>query len=210
MEPIGEKKQGRPRVAEQEALRSGALQVVLELGYEQATMATIAQRVGVGLRTLHRYFPTKADIVWGGLERSIDALRGSLTRADDGRSIVEAVSAAIIEVFEEDADERDVSRARLRLIATVPALQAIRTDTFLLWQQELSAFIARRMGMDAAGLVPVVAAKTLQGAVLHALQWWAVNDVDMNPSDTVIAALGGLSAILDRSEPARSSESPVS
>lgn len=196
MEANGAKKQGRPRVAEREALRSQALQVVLELGYEQATMSTIADRVGVALRTLHRYFPTKADIVWGGLERSIDALRGGLTRADDRRPVIEAVSAAIIEVFDDDEDELDVSRARLRLIATVPDLQAIRTETFTLWQQQLSAYIAHRTEARPTDLVPVVAARTLQTAVLHALQWWAMNDVDGNPSDVVIIALDGLRDVL--------------
>ncbi|NII42618.1 AcrR family transcriptional regulator [Curtobacterium flaccumfaciens] len=201
MEPAGAKKQGRPRVAEREVLRSQALQVVLELGYEHATMSTIAERVGVALRTLHRYFPTKADIVWGGLERSIDALRGGLTRADDQRPVIEAVSAVIIEVFDDDGDELDVSRARLRLIATVPELQAIQTETFLLWQEQLSTYIARRVQTDPSGLVPIVAAKTLQAAVLHALQWWAVHDVNVNPSEVVTTALGGLLDILGSTEP---------
>src|SRR5699024_4927957 len=57
------RQQGRPPVADVESLRAAALPLIERHGYEQVSMSALAGELGVSVRTLHRYFPAKADIV---------------------------------------------------------------------------------------------------------------------------------------------------
>ena len=54
---------GRPASADHGQLRIQMLQVILRDGYEHVTMAQLAAEAGISVRTLHRHFPSKADIV---------------------------------------------------------------------------------------------------------------------------------------------------
>lgn len=121
---------GRPPIAEEDDLRTRAIAVLQREGYGNVTMSRIAAETGVSVRTLHRYFPAKADIVWGGIEGSLDALRRGLAQADDSLPPLEAITAVVAAVFDQDADEVAVGRARMRLIATEPDLEQTRPETY--------------------------------------------------------------------------------
>ena len=82
-------RRGRPPLADITQLRAEAMQVVLRNGYAEVSMREIADEVGLSLRTLHRYFPGKADIVWGDVDSSFDALRIALGSAGSDVSIIE-------------------------------------------------------------------------------------------------------------------------
>ena len=194
---------GRPLAANPETLREQAISILIRDGYATATMARSAEEVGVSLRTLHRYFPTKADIVWGGIEGALDALRRGFGRADERVPIVEAISEVIVNVFAEDADEgRAVGRARLRLIATTPELEATRPETYRRWREETIAYIARRMAAPADDVMPRAAGAAVQTVIMEALAWWATRADAGDPAATVAAALRGLNAL---SSPVRAS-----
>lgn len=49
-------------------------------GVEKMQMRTVADRAGVALGTLYRYFPSKMDLVVAVVSEELDALEGSLTR----------------------------------------------------------------------------------------------------------------------------------
>lgn len=75
-----------------------AREVFAELGPD-AQIDTIADRAGVGERTLYRRFPTKADLLRAALDQSIDenlspAIEKALTRKDPLRGLTELIEAA--------------------------------------------------------------------------------------------------------------------
>ncbi|HEY5332011.1 MAG TPA: TetR family transcriptional regulator, partial [Solirubrobacterales bacterium] len=74
---------GRPPTTTHEQLESIALELFAERGFEQTTVDDIATAVGVGRRTVFRYFPSKNDMVWGGFEQVIERLRVHLAEGDD-------------------------------------------------------------------------------------------------------------------------------
>lgn len=184
---------GRPPIADEDDLRTRAITVLQRHGYAATTMSRIAAETGVSVRTLHRYFPAKADIVWGGIEGSLDALRRGLAHADDGLPPMAAITAVVASVFGQDADDAEVGRARMRLIATEPDLEQTRPETYRLWREELVAYFARRLGVPAEDVVPRSAAAAVQSAIMAGLSWWAVQEhPDVSPAEAVARALGAL------------------
>ncbi|MFF2050242.1 TetR family transcriptional regulator [Leifsonia sp. NPDC058194] len=187
---------GRPPLVDEDDLRARAIDVLREHGYSAVTMSRIADEVGVSVRTLHRYFPAKADIVWGGIEGSIDALRASLRHADDRLAPFDAITAVVVQVFEQDADALAVGRARMRIIATEPNLESTRPETYRQWREETAAFFARRLGLTPDDLIPQSAAAAVLAAIMAGIGWWAVQDDEtLAPVTAVKRALGGLGAV---------------
>ncbi|RKR12765.1 TetR family transcriptional regulator [Arthrobacter oryzae] len=73
---------GRPSTIDPDAVARIALRLFAERGYEQTSMEDIAGAAGIGRKSLYRYFASKADLVWGGIEpvaaaagRALDAAR---------------------------------------------------------------------------------------------------------------------------------------
>ena len=66
----------------EERLRTAAIELFLELGYENVTVAQIADRAGLTRRTFSRYFTDKRDVLFAGSERLPGLLAETLSRAD--------------------------------------------------------------------------------------------------------------------------------
>lgn len=186
---------GRPPLAEVETLRGRAIGVIVEHGYDRVSMARIAEEVGLSVRTLHRYFPAKADIVWGSVDASFDTIRAALAEAPFDQPIADAVADAMDAAFTAGAEDLPLVRERIRLIATTPALQSIRSETFEKWRTELVVFIAARLGELAEGVIATATAAALQSTMMSALAWWASRDEAEEPRDCVTAALRGLGVL---------------
>lgn len=183
---------GRPPKADAEVLRGQLLGLIERLGYENATMGTLAQSVGMSVRTLHRYFPAKADIVWGGIEPSIDVLTAELDARPSKEPIVEAIAQAVSGVFQRNEEDLGVLHARLRLIALSPELRANRSGTFEGWRRTVTNYVAMRKGESPQGLIPVTGGAAIHTAIMEALTWWGVQDGAQDPSGCIVEALRGL------------------
>lgn len=183
---------GRPPKAEPEALRGQLLDLIALVGYENASMGSLAESVGMSVRTLHRYFPAKADIVWGGIEFSTDSLTVELNAALDSIPIIDAVAHAVSNVFARNAEGLDMMRARLRLIALSPELRTNRSSTFEGWRHAVIHFVATRRGEPAQALIPVTAGAAIHTAIMEALTWWAMQGDSLEPMGCIAQALQGL------------------
>lgn len=161
-------------------------------GFEKVTMGHIAAEIGISVRTLHRHFPSKSDIVWGVIDSSFEALQQELERSDPGVSAVDAISEAVVAVFSHSADDAGTTRARIKLIATTPELQTVRSAAFLRWRTQIMEFLAARLGEPADGLVPAAAAAAVQAAIMEALAWWARENDPGSPRIAVARALRGI------------------
>ncbi|MCT9821376.1 TetR family transcriptional regulator [Microbacterium sp. W1N] len=159
------------------------------LGYENVTMAHLAATAGTSVRTLHRYFPSKADIVWGGIDTSLDALRAGFAEIPDGAPVLASVRSVVLEVLGGNVDAIDVLRTRLRLISASSELRRRRAETFDSWRDELIRFVARAGGTSPDALVPVALGTALHATITAAILWWATEGDERDPAEVVAEGL---------------------
>ena len=76
-------------------LREAALQLYVERGFEQTTVAEIANRAGLTARTFFRYFADKREVLFAGSADLQDHLVLALEAAPGSASPMQAVSAAL-------------------------------------------------------------------------------------------------------------------
>lgn len=181
-QPANVRSSGRPATIDPDAIAGLALRLFAENGYEQTSMEDIAREAGIGRKSLYRYFSSKADLIWGGMEPSVQAsglvLEEARVRpAADGDVMAGLRAAAIAGVAV--IPDLAVSRGRLRLIAHHPEL-ASRSYGSLAPQRDR----ARQYLLDHG--VPGDAAGYLCAAYLAAtfeawMQWAAGTDPDPVP-----------------------------
>src|SRR6201991_1943642 len=115
---------GRPVATSHAEIERAAFGLFAERGFDAVTMADIAAEVGVGRRTLFRYFESKNDIPWGQFDRTLDGFRAILAEMPEGMPLHEAVQRGVRRFNEFPADAQPDHRDRMRLILQTPALQA--------------------------------------------------------------------------------------
>src|SRR6185437_4075920 len=76
-------------------LRDAAMQLFLDAGYEQTTVAGIAEKAGVTSRTFFRYFTDKREVIFGGSEALQAAMVAAVHDSPAGTGPLDAVSAAL-------------------------------------------------------------------------------------------------------------------
>src|SRR5919198_474216 len=82
----------------EDRLRAAALELFLERGYENVTVAEITERAGLTRRTFSRYFTDKRDVLFAGSEQLPAALADAVLRVDEAVPPFEALLVALVEV----------------------------------------------------------------------------------------------------------------
>src|SRR4051794_12256860 len=79
-----------------EALTHAALELFVERGYDETTLAEIAEAAGVSTRTIFAYFPSKEDILFSTLRTLLEALAQALARRPAGTDALTALRSFIL------------------------------------------------------------------------------------------------------------------
>src|SRR4051794_6388000 len=98
-------------------LRQSAMELFVERGYEQTTVAEIAERAGVTARTFFRYFADKREVLFAGSQELQQQLVAAVDNAGPDASPMQAVAAATDTAAVLLGQHRDFSRQRQQVIA---------------------------------------------------------------------------------------------
>jgi AcrR family transcriptional regulator len=103
-------------------LRRAALELYSEHGYDQTTVAEIAERAGLTERTFFRYFADKREVLFAGSGVLEETLVGALVEAPASTSPLDQVAIAL-EAADEFFSDRVSSRLRQQVISANTELQ---------------------------------------------------------------------------------------
>lgn len=177
-----------------ERLRSAALGLFEEVGYEQATVAGIAARAGVTERTFYRYFADKREVLFAGGEdlqqRMAEAVAAAPATADAARLMAVALDA-LATAFPDDL------RPHARRRGAVVNGQAALREREMLKLAGIKAALAS--ALEARGVEPVraaVAAESAVGVFHVAFARWVAEGEQRSLADLQREALAELRAVV--------------
>jgi len=131
-------------------LQAAAIELFLQLGYENVTVAQIAERAGLTRRTFSRYFADKRDVLFAGSDQLPPALAKAVLAADPELCPFAALVTALAEAGAEMADRvAPLAAQRRAVVAASPELQERGRTKFADVAVALAGALAKR-GPDAA------------------------------------------------------------
>ena len=104
-------------------LAQAAMDLFVERGYDQTTVAEIAERAGLTERTFFRHFSDKREVLFQGGELMQAAMVEALAAAPAAATPMGAVRAAVAAVSPFFDERHESSRLRQRIIDAHPDLQ---------------------------------------------------------------------------------------
>ena len=169
---------GRPPSTSREEIEAVALDLFAERGFEATTVDDIATAVGVGRRTLFRYFESKNDIAWGDFDWVMERLREALAEGD-GLPLMEALRHGVVESNRYPADQERGLRTRMALITGTAALQAHSALRYAAWRRVVAEWAARRLGEAPDDLRPRVIGYAALGSAMATFERWVASEDDL-------------------------------
>ncbi|MET8903888.1 TetR family transcriptional regulator [Streptomyces sp. NPDC004538] len=169
---------GRWKPGAGDRLREAALSLYLERGFEQTTVADIAERAGVTARTFFRYFADKREVLFGDSSALEEKSLGALEGVPATTSALDAVAAVLDTVAQMVGGDRELARKR----QTVIMANADLRERELIKLTSLSAALADRLRQRGTGDIEAsLAAETGIAVFRVAFSRWvsAVEEQDL-------------------------------
>jgi mycofactocin system transcriptional regulator len=182
---------GRPPTTTNAEIERVALDLFATRGFEATTVDDIAAAVGVGRRTLFRYFESKNDIAWGDFDSVMERLRGALDERAE-LPLMDALREAVIESNSYPPDQEPGLRIRMTLITRTPVLQAHSALRYAEWRSVVSDWAAGRRGEAPDDLLARVIGYAALGSAMSSFERWVASEGEELPAllDEAFLALG--------------------
>lgn len=176
-------------------IEEAAFRLFADRGFDDTTLEAIAAEVGVGRRTLFRYYRSKNDIPWGQFDRTLDGFRDILAATPTDVPLHRAVGLGVIAFNDFPADASPSHAERMRLILETPTLQAHSVIRYAEWREVISDFAAERLVSAPTALEPQLIGQVALALALTAYgQWLAEPGSDVMA--TIERAMAALEAYL--------------
>lgn len=167
---------GRPVATTHAEIERTAFKLFAERGFEKTTLDAIAAEVGVGRRTLFRYYDSKNDIPWGEFGASLEAFRQILESMPHDIPLWEAIHRGVLTFNDFDSDTARLHRQRMTLILTTPALQAHSVHQYAEWRRVISDYVAARLDLAPQGMLPRVVGHVSLALAISAYEQWLADE----------------------------------
>jgi mycofactocin system transcriptional regulator len=187
---------GRPPATSHAAIEAAAFRLFAERGFEVTTLDDIAAAVGVGRRTLFRYFPSKYDIPWGEFGQSLAHFRATLTAMPGELPLWSAVHRGVVLFNTFDPAVIPQHRLRMTLILQTPSLQAHSVLMYEQWRTVIAEYVAERRGLKATDALPVTIGHVSLALAISSYEQWlrqplsSLTDLLENSLDSLRSYLG--------------------
>lgn len=184
---------GRPRETSHAEIRDAARELFATHGFDNVSVAQIADALGIGRTTLYAYFPNKRDLMWEEFDARVAEMRASFDDDDDDdeeeRGILAMMRGAIRIVSRYSTAEHAAFAQRHRIMndsAELRAHTALRTTE--LAHQLVQLGQERAPSVDPGYIGDLTHA--LMAVAARAIDEWASGSPDGDLDDYVDARLG--------------------
>jgi AcrR family transcriptional regulator len=172
---------GRWEPEARERLQLAALTLYGERGYEETTVAEIAERAGLTKRTFFRYFADKREVLFWGSELLQQQMVAAIEAAPASASALGLIGAALDAAAGRFEEVREFAGQRHRIIASSPELR----ERELIKASAMAAAMAGALRARGLGDTTAELAALTCTTVMHvAFERW-VNDPDKTPFQQV-------------------------
>jgi AcrR family transcriptional regulator len=139
-------------------LEQAAMQLYRDRGFEQTTVAEIAECAGLTERTFFRYFADKPEVLFSGAAALQELMTSAAAAAPDSAGPLEAAAAALDAAARLLQERREFARHRQAVIAANPELQERELKKMASLATALADALRQRgVGEPAAGLAAEMA-----------------------------------------------------
>jgi AcrR family transcriptional regulator len=176
-------------------LSRAALDVYVEKGFEQATVAEIASRAGLTARTFFRYFADKREVLFAGGETLQTRMVEGLEAAPEDASPLAAVAAALEASADVLGAHREFSRQRHAVISANPELRERELVKLATLADALAEALRRRGVADPEASL---AAETGIAVLRVAFERWVSEPGEPELADLMRDSLARLSSLAVR------------
>ncbi len=189
----------RKKIKLRRAIQAEALRLFETQGYEHTTVEQIAEAAETSTTTFYRYFPAKEDVVLDN--DASPRFEATVATRPAGEPLIATIRAAMAAVVAAAEADRDLTLARMRLVATVPALEARYAGQERRTIDFLARLLASRTGRPADDYQLELVAFVLAAVLFTASRRW-VAEQGATPLtvlvDQALTTIEPLLAALDR------------
>ncbi len=194
---LRERKKQRTR----QAIVDCATRLFAEQGYDETTLADIADAAEISPSTFFNYFASKSDIVFGLLDAAIESARRRIVDRPSEESAAEAVLAWLTEeVPKVEHPYAEAMRRIPRVIASVPELVAGDRLRYAILEDLIATAFARDLDEPADGIRARAMAAITMGAIGDVWRLWYakhVNDTEFHPAEALPLKAAHVKTALD-------------
>ena len=143
-----------------QAISDAATELFMERGFEEVTVAEIAEAADVSIKTVFNYFATKEDLYFDRAEELIENLVRTITERPPGQTVAGSLRALMTENMVpfagagwrrlRDPDQYEQFRRFVETERASPTLQARRLVVAESWGRRLTPVIADELGLPPA------------------------------------------------------------
>jgi AcrR family transcriptional regulator len=153
----------RKKAQTRDAIAEAARRLFLEHGFDDVTVADVAEAADVSEATVFNYFPTKEDLAFHRMEDFEEEMLDAVRDRQPGTSVVDAFGSFVLAPrgFLKKGDTGVDPRAVTKLFTESPALLARERQIFDRYADRLVDLIAEERHTRADDLVPLVIARAL-------------------------------------------------
>lgn len=196
----------RKKRATREALRSSALALVAERGFDHVTIEDISEAVDVSTRTFFNYFQSKEDAIVGSDPERVEELRAALAARPANEAPLDMLRAVIGELTTPLMERHEEWALRSRVLRETPALLPLQLASFAAYERVLAEAVAKRTGADPdRDVYPGLTAAAAMAAFRAAVTVWRAGDPVRSLPDLFSEAIDHLAAGLPAPRQARRS-----
>lgn len=124
------------------AIEDAALDLALDLGYDNVTVDMICERVGVSQRTFFNHFPAKDEALLGRDKPQLDERAARRFVLADGPLLLDALE--LVQLPEGEGTPRRMAD-RMRVVSTSPQLLVRQMERLAAVENEITEVIALRL-----------------------------------------------------------------